>query len=330
MTRVYLGVDAGNSKTAAVACLASGEVVGAGLSGCGDIYGTEETQAVRAVLTAAGDALAAAGATRSQVASAAFRLAGVDWPEDGELWDATLRREWPGLTRSLLNDGYAAIRCGEPSGVGVAVNAGTAAAIAARGPDGTTWQMSWWGQHAMGALGLVSEAVKAVCLAELGAARPTALGTALPDFYGLSSVAELNRWCTRRKNKAGPADLRRAAPVVTRLAREGDPVAGDIISEQGRRLAFYAQIAARHAGLCQAAGGIPVVMAGSVLMAGDSPVTTALEAHLRQMMPRADPRRAELPPVAGAALDALAEGGVAVTREVVARLAPWFRSEQLG
>jgi N-acetylglucosamine kinase-like BadF-type ATPase len=320
MTPVYLGVDAGDSKTAAFACLASGEVIGAGLTGCGDIYGIEETQAVRAVLAAAGDALAAAGAARPRVASAAFRLAGIDWPEDSEFWDATLHREWPGLTRSILNDGYAAIRCGEPSGVGVAVNAGSNAAIAARGPDGTEWMMSWWSQHTMGAAGLVSGALKAVFLAELDAAPQTALGPALLDFYGLPSITELNRWTTRRQNKASPADLRRAAPVVTRLARQGDPVAGEIVHEQGRRLALYARIAARRTGLCQAAA-IPVVLAGSVLMAGHSPVATALEAQLRQTMPKADPRRATVPPVAGAALDAIAEGGVTVTGDTVARLA---------
>jgi len=63
--------------------------------------------------------------------------------------------------------------------VGVAVNAGTAAAIAARGPEGATWDMGWWGQHAMGALGLVPESFKAVYLACLGAAPQTALGPAL-------------------------------------------------------------------------------------------------------------------------------------------------------
>jgi len=36
------------------------------------------------------------------------------------------------------------------------------------------------GQHAMGAIGLVSEALKAVYLAALGAAPDTALGPALP------------------------------------------------------------------------------------------------------------------------------------------------------
>jgi N-acetylglucosamine kinase-like BadF-type ATPase len=322
MTTIYLGIDAGNSKTVALACLASGKVVGAARSGRGDIYGVaDEAEAVSAVLGAADTALAEAGATRSDVASAAFRLAGIDWPEDWQFWDTALSREWPGLSRSILNDGYAAIRCGEPSGVGVAVNAGTAAAIAARGPDGATWDMGWWGQHAMGALGLVSESFKAVYLAHLGAAPQTALGPALVHFYGAADLAELNRLFTRRGHKAGTADMARAARVVTETAKQGDPVAADIVNEQGRRLAFYAEIAARHAGLDRTDGPISVVMSGSVLADRDSPVTAALAGHLPRMLPRAEPRHATLPPVAGAALDALAEGGVAVGPAVAGRLA---------
>ena len=319
---IYLGVDAGNSKTVALACRASGEVAGVARAGCGDIYGAVgEAAAVRAVLGAADAALADAGAGRRDVASAAFRLAGVDWPEDGEFWDATLSARWPGLTRSVLGDGYAAIRCGELSGVGVAVNAGTNSAFAARGPDGTTWQMGWWGQHAMGAFGLVSEALKAAFLAELGAAPATALGAALLDFYGLPDLTELNRRFTRRRNPAGQADKVRAARVITQAAIDGDPVAAGIVAEQGRRLAFYAAIAARHAGLDQAGGPVPVVMSGSVLAGHDSPVTAALVGSLEEMLPRAEPRLATLPPVAGAALDAIAEGGVAVDRAVADCLA---------
>lgn len=322
MTTIYLGIDAGNSKTVALACLASGKVAGAARSGRGDIYGVaDEAEAVSAVLGAADTALAEAGATRSDVASAAFRLAGIDWPEDWQFWDTALSREWPGLSRSILNDGYAAIRCGEPSGVGVAVNAGTAAAIAARGPDGATWDMGWWGQHALGALGLVSESFKAVYLAHLGAAPQTALGPALVHFYGAADLAELNRLFTRRGHKAGTADMARAARVVTETAKQGDPVAADIVNEQGRRLAFYAEIAARHAGLDRTDGPISVVMSGSVLADRDSPVTAALAGHLPRMLPRAEPRHATLPPVAGAALDALAEGGVAVGPAVAGRLA---------
>jgi len=318
---IYLGVDAGNSKTAVLACLPSGKVAGAARAGCGDIYGAPgEAAAVATVLGAADAALADAGASRRDVAAAAFRLAGVDWPEDWQFWDQVLSARWPGLTRSILNDGYAAIRCGEPSGVGVAVNAGTAAAIAARGPDGATWQMGMRGQHAMGGIGLVSEAIKAATLADLGAAPATALGQGLLDFYGLPDLTELNRWFTRRQNPADPAERPRAARVVTDAARLGDQVAVDIVREQGRRLAFYAEIAARHAGLRDTGAPIPVVLSGSILMDRDSVVAANLSAQLERLLPGADPRRAVLPPAAGAALDALAEGGVTLSPEVVARL----------
>lgn len=318
----YLGIDAGNSKTVALACLPTGEVAGAARAGCGDIYGAPgEAAAVAEVLAAADTALAEAGASRPDVASAAFRLAGVDWPEDREFWDDVLRQQWPGLARSILNDGYAAIRSGEPSGVGVAVNAGTAAAIAARGQDGVTWQMGWWGQHAMGAIGLVSEAMKAAFLAGLDAAPATSLGPALLDFYGLPDLTELNRWFTRRRHAADPAQRPRAARVVMDAARQGDQVATEIVREQGRRLAFYAQIAARKVGLTPPGGArVPVIMSGSILMDPDSPVTAALRQQLPQLLPGADPRHATLPPAAGAALDALAEGGIAITPAVVHRL----------
>lgn len=61
-------------------------------------------------------------------------MAGVDWPEDAEFWPRTLRSAWPDLQQmSVLNDVFAPIRCGEPSGVAVAVTAGTGSAIAGGG-----------------------------------------------------------------------------------------------------------------------------------------------------------------------------------------------------
>ena len=323
MPSAYLGIDAGNSKTVAMACLATGEVIGVGRSGCGDIYGTAtEAQAVAAVLDAIDGALTHAGIKRDDVGSAAFRLAGIDWPDDHAFWEDTVRREWPDLACwSAANDGYAAIRCGEPSGVGVAVIAGTGAAVAARGVRGELWHMSWWGQHAMGADGLVSEAIKAVSLAELGVAPPTALGPELLAFYGKSSVAEVLEWFTRRHQPATRAEQLSAARTVTAVAGQGDAVAQEIVDEQGRRLALYAEIAARKVGLRDGSRPISVVLTGSVLMAPASPVVDALDGHLREMLPGAVAHRAVLHPVAGAALDAIAEGGLPVTADTAGRLA---------
>ncbi|MGW6142501.1 BadF/BadG/BcrA/BcrD ATPase family protein [Streptomyces sp. NPDC055140] len=320
---LYLGVDAGNSKTVALLCLPSGETVGAGRAGCGDIYGAPSpADAVREVTAAIGDALAAAGAGRASVAGAAFRLAGVDWPEDREFWEGVLEDHCPALRRrTVLNDGYASIRCGELSGAGVSVQSGTAAAVAARGRTGAMWDMGFRVQHPMGASGLVIEALRAVFLADLGLAPQTDLTKALVEFYDQPGVEELNHWFTRRVNGAPLSARPRAARVVTAVAAAGDPVAEAIVREEGRRLAMYAGVAARATGLAEGNGTVDVVLSGSVLMAADSPVTAALVTALEAELPGAVPHRAVLPPVAGAALDALGENGVAVTETVAARLA---------
>jgi N-acetylglucosamine kinase-like BadF-type ATPase len=322
MTTAFLGVDAGNSKTVALVCLASGAVIGAGRSGCGDIYGapTEEA-AVAEVFAAIDAALDQSGLDRGAIAAGAFRLAGVDWPADREYWEQALDHEWPALPRrSILNDGYAAIRCGEPSGVGVAVAAGTAAAIAARGSDGSLWDMGWWGQHAMGALGLITEALRAVYLAELGIAAPTALTKELLAFYGRDDLAGLNEWFTRRHDPATYAQRVSAARTVTAVAAQGDEVARGIVDEQGRRLALYAEVAARKVGLTDRPGPVPVVLTGSVLTAPDSPVAAAMHRHADALLPGAHLHVAALPPAAGAVLDAIAEAGRPVDTATLERL----------
>ncbi|OMI36499.1 BadF/BadG/BcrA/BcrD ATPase family protein [Streptomyces sparsogenes] len=318
---LFLGVDAGNSKTAALVSTATGQVVGAGRSACGDIYGAPTPEAaVAEVLAAVREALAQAGADLAVVKAAAFRLAGIDWPEDRTYWDQALTRHCPGtLTRrTILNDGYAAIRCGDPGGVGISVTGGTAAAIAARGPDGKLWDMGWWSQHAMGATGLANQAFRAVLLAELELGPPTALTEALLTHYGKPTVAALNHWLTRREGHATGQERNSCARVVTAVAAAGDPVAVEIIRAQGARFAQYAGVAARRTGLTRADRPVSVVLAGSVLMAEDSPVAEALLAELPAHVPGAVPLRGSLPPVAGALLDALAEGGVPLHEREVA------------
>jgi len=95
--------------------------------------------------------------------------------------------------------------------------------------------MGWWGQHSMGAMGLVYEAHRAINLAELGIGAPTALTDALLEFYGRADLAELNQWLTRRHDRATQAQRLAAAHVVPAVATAGDAVAQGIVDEQGRR-----------------------------------------------------------------------------------------------
>src|SRR5690606_11048160 len=97
VTDLFLGVDAGNTKTIAAVADRSGVVLGRALGGTGDIYGVADpTEATAEVLRLVDRALAEARAALpdgapGRIAAAAFRLAGVDWPEDERLWADVLR-----------------------------------------------------------------------------------------------------------------------------------------------------------------------------------------------------------------------------------------------
>lgn len=319
---MFLGVDAGNSKTVALVCDRSGQVTGAARTGNGDIYGAASADAaVDAVVTAVAGALDTARVDAGAVTAAAFRLAGVDWPEDLAYWRAALAARLPGLRAvSILNDGFASLRCGDLSGIGVAVVAGTGPAVAARGPTGREVSLGWWLQGALGATGLGDSALRAVYDAHLGVAPPTALTGALLAVYGDRDVDALLHAHTRRERPRTWLDRGRSARAVLAAAADGDAIAVAIVDRQAGRFARYARSAADQVGFTAADAPTPVILAGSVLGDPRSPLDTALRAALSTALPGAHLIRPAIPPVTGAVLDAIAEAGHHLDHHTVTRL----------
>lgn len=320
---MFLGVDAGNSKTVALVCDGSGQVRGAARTGNGDIYGASSADAaVDAVVSAVESALGSAGVGAAGVTGAAFRLAGVDWPEDLAYWRHTLATRLPGLTAvSILNDGFAPLRCGDLGGVGVAVVVGTGPAIAARGPQGHEVSLGWWLQAPLGATGLGDRALQSVYDAHLGLGPPTALTAALLGAYGENSVPGLLQSFTRREGPRGWLDRALSARPVLTAAGAGDPVATAIVIDQADRLGAYAGAAAGQAGFALDGSPVTVVLSGSVLAGPGSPLDSGLRRSITESIPGAVVIRPRLPPVTGAVLDAIAEAGGALDAQVVQTLA---------
>ena len=80
---LLLGVDGGNTKTIAVVARHDGTVLGSGAAGCSDIHNAFSPEAaLDEVVSAVRQALESAGSRPSDLAAAAFSLAGADWPED--------------------------------------------------------------------------------------------------------------------------------------------------------------------------------------------------------------------------------------------------------
>jgi len=311
---VYLGLDAGNSKTVALVADEQGRVLGRGRGASGDIYSAPdaEGEVERAVRTA----LADAGVEAGQVRHAAFRLAGVDWPEDEEHWATVLRHRLPELASvSIKNDGYSLLRCGSVDGVGVAINAGTGPAVAARGTGGNEWCACWWIQHPLGGRDLGRAAFRAVVEADLGTGPGTALTEGLLALYGYADVGALLHAFTRRHPVRPVPDDRVAARTVLRAAGSGDGVARGLVAEQAAAFARLARVAARQTGLV---GGrpTPVVLGGSILTSEHPAFREALVDALESELGLVDVVVSAASPVAGALLDALAEGSAGLDQAV--------------
>lgn len=313
----HLAVDGGNTKTVAVVVDADGTVLGRGRAGCCDIYATPDpADGVAAVVDAVVQALAEAG--DPQLAGAAFRLASCDWPEDLQWWTEQLRRHLQAVAVleaervQVGNDSLSSLRLGDLSGVGIAVVVGTGPAVGARSATGGEAWSGVWIFDSMAGIGLSDLAMAAVCKAWLGIAPETALTEALLTLFDEPDVWHLNHSFRRRFGARDPIELRRATRVVMRVAAQGDPVARQLVAEQGVLFADYAQAIAAQAGI-GTTDGVPVVVNGSIATSELGVVREALVASLHGRFPHSPVIVSGAAPIAGATLDALAAGGVELT-----------------
>lgn len=322
---VVVGIDAGNTKTDAIAVLRDGTVAGWGRAGVGDIFtpAGEEAATVQ-VRRAVELSLSGRPLDPEHVHHLALRLAGIDWPEDTEYWHGAIAEGWAYRgSFTLLNDGFASIRLGFPNGCALSITGGTGTAIAARHPDGGEFGLNMWNQHDMGAKGLGIGGYRRVVLAELGIGEPTSLTEGYLRHFGFDDVESLVHLLASRSSLAVKATLARTAPIVTAAALDGDAVAIHVVDEQTELFVSYARAVARRAGYATD-GGVPIVLAGTVLSTPGSPLAERLRARLHEELPGSEIRTATLPPACGAALDALAESEVTLTADVVDRLTRTF------
>lgn len=310
---LYLGVDGGNTKTLAVVSDASGEVLGVGRAGNGDIYGADSPEAaMEAVREAVAAAISSAGGGHIEFGT--FSIAGADWPEDFDYIASSLQDLCADLR--VVHDSFGALRAGTQDGVGVAVICGTYGTCGAMGPTGARWQGSFWHRAEGGAVPLGQAATEHVFDAEVGMVPPTTLRETLLEFYGESSVEDLLHRFTRREGTPRRADGAVAALLLA-AALEGDRGAQSVVEAQGFRAGLYAAAAASQVGL---SGEFPLVLAGGVLRFRPNPLEEVIVRTVRERHPHVTPARPRFEPMVGALMLSLDRAGITVGPEVERRL----------
>jgi hypothetical protein len=131
-----------------------GTLLGAGRSGCSDIYNSSAASgygmpavdvAIVNIEDAVTQALQVVYIRRpAMLAIGVFNLAGADWPEDYQLLQSAMQTRCFGRLIQVQNETLGVLHAVSANNVGVTVVCGIGAATGARGYDGRTWCSSFW------------------------------------------------------------------------------------------------------------------------------------------------------------------------------------------
>ena len=132
MTDLFLGVDAGGTKTHAAVMDEAGNILGLGVAATGNWERVGLDASALALSTAVDGALHQSGHHREEVSAATFALAGIDWDTDTKVMQSIVGGFGFGCKPTVMNDAFAVLYAGTPDGVGCASIAGTGGKTVAR------------------------------------------------------------------------------------------------------------------------------------------------------------------------------------------------------
>ncbi len=238
MTRLFLGVDGGQSSTTALIGDDTGRVIGFGRGGPCNHVGVAEGRAkfLNAIGGCIQQACAQAGLTAAEFHSACLGFSGGPADKDA------LVRELLSAERLLVTDdalvGLVGACAGEP---GLITIAGTGSIAYGRNAGGDTARAGGWG-HVFGdeggAFDIVRQALRAALRSEEGWGPDTQLRPILLSATGAANANHLmHLWYTSEWPRSRVATF---AKLVDEAASNGDEAASAVMDEAARQLAKIA------------------------------------------------------------------------------------------
>lgn len=314
MTRYFLGVDIGATKSHAVIADEAGSVLGTGQAGPGnhEVVGYEGLREVLVDITS--QALASADLRRADLAGAGFGVAGYDWPSERADTLAAIRVLGLSCPLEAVNDTLIGLLTGATQGWGVAVIGGTSNNCwgwnEARTRVGhVTGNGSMFAEYG-GAVELMWKGRCAVAAEYTRRGPATALTEAFMRIAGAKSLEDLLDGLSQGHYRIGSEH----APLVFKIADAGDSVAAECIAWAGRELGSLACGVIRQIEIADLA--FEVVLVGSLYNGGERLIGPMRET-IQELAPRAALVRLRARPVTGAVLLGMTQAGAdpAVARQ---------------
>lgn len=314
---LYLGVDAGGSKTHAVICDDQGNIVGKGASGNGN-HQINREQAARNIEESCNSALREAGVSKDDIEYAYFGLAGADREADYEILRPMIGAM--GYPRhDIACDTIIGMRAGTSRPYGAALICGTGFNSAARNREGAELQYGGfgflYGDGYAGGSGFATLAFRAVVRAWDERGPATMLTSLVLEQMGYASVEPMYEDVLYGRISVPPTLVK----TLFKAAEAGDEVATRILQTEGEELGNAVCTLIRRLGMSDEA--FDIVYIGSVLNRPNSSILTdAIERVVAVRAPYARCVRLTSDPVAGALLCAMDADGRTIDSQTETKL----------
>ncbi len=303
MTRLYLGVDGGQSSTKALLADETGKVIGRGRGGpCNHVASGEGRSKF---LSAVGDCLRQAyheaGLERSPVHFASVCLGLSGGAEDKESYTKELIAS---DRYKLTHDAEIALLGGTAGEPGIIIIAGTGSIAFGRNARWQTARAGGWGYlfgDEGGGFDLVRQALRRALQYEEGWGEPTILHQVLLEVSGAPSASSLLH---NFYNHFDRTQIASHATLVTTAAEQGDKVALEVLKEAATSLNRY--IAGVYRQLFENAETVQIVAVGGAFKSQELMQLLKQNIYSSIRSPLGSPR---FSPVAGALLEALRRDG---------------------
>jgi N-acetylglucosamine kinase-like BadF-type ATPase len=304
MTKLYLGVDGGQTSTVALIADQTGRILGRGKGGPCNHVGPAEGRA--RFLSAVGDSLreacVEAGITREAVSFASVCLGFSGGPKDKDTYVRELIRS---ERYYVTHDAEIALEGATEGSPGIIIIAGTGSMSYGRNSEGRAARAGGWGYafgDEGGAFYLARQVLRAALAFEEGWGQPTRLYTKLLEAAGTESADEILRRFYAGQQRSVIASY---ASLLDQAEREDDEVARLILTEGGGELAKYVQHV--HDALFRSGESVEIAYIGGVFQ---SDLLRSVFVDRVKMVIGSVAHRPKLSPAAGALLRSLREDSV--------------------
>ena len=265
---VYVGVDGGGSKTAAVVVDEAGEVLGEGASGPSNHLRVGLGEAGENLRIAINQALGMAKLPLSSVAFAYCGIAGSDHPAHRGGMVQSLLPLFPRSNFTIDSDTRIALTGAIGFGMGIVVISGTGSVAFGRNALGKEARAGGWGPtlgdegsgYSIGRRGLA-----AIVRAFDGRGPATIMTDLLCNAYAKCEPDELPQFVYAPTTRAD--DIALYVRMVMEAARKGDAVASSLFQSEGYELGKTVVAVARKLGLLEES--FPISYIGGAFHAGD-------------------------------------------------------------